>query len=43
MRLKPLPSTEYAGRVKRLQAEIKKAGLDCFVGYSSESETGTTR
>ncbi len=43
MRLKPLPSTEYAGRITRLQAELKKAGLDCLVGYSSESETGTTR
>ena len=43
MRLKPLPSTEYAGRITKLQAELKKAGFDCFVGYSSESETGTTR
>ncbi len=43
MRLKPLASTEYARRIARVQAELKKAGLDCLVGYSSESETGTTR
>jgi Xaa-Pro aminopeptidase len=43
MRLKPLPSTEYAGRIAKLQTELKKAGLDCLVGYSSESESGTTR
>ncbi len=43
MRLKPLPSTEYAKRIAKLQAELKKAGLDCLVGYSSESESGTTR
>jgi Xaa-Pro aminopeptidase len=43
MRLKPLPSTEYAKRIARLQAELRQAGLDCLVGYSSESESGTTR
>jgi Xaa-Pro aminopeptidase len=43
MRLKPLPSTEYVGRIAKLQTELKKAGLDCLVGYSSESESGTTR
>ncbi|MBN2507931.1 MAG: aminopeptidase P family protein [Verrucomicrobia bacterium] len=43
MRLKPLPTTEYARRIARLQAELKRAGLDCLVGYSSESESGTTR
>ena len=43
MRLKPLPSTEYAKRITRLQTELKQAGLDCLIGYSSESESGTTR
>jgi Xaa-Pro aminopeptidase len=43
MRLKPLPSTEYAKRIAKLQTELKRAGLDCLVGYSSENETGTTR
>ena len=43
MRLKPLPSTEYAKRIAKLQTELKQAGLDCLVGYSSESETDTTR
>jgi Xaa-Pro aminopeptidase len=43
MRLKPLPSTEYARRIARLQTELKQAGLDCLVGYSSESESGLTR
>lgn len=43
MRLKPIPAGEYAQRIARLQREIKAAGLDCLVGYSSESESGTTR
>ena len=43
MRLKPLPSAEYAKRVGKLQIELKRAGLDCLVGYSSESEPGATR
>ncbi len=43
MRLKPLPSSEFASRIARLQAELRKEGLDVFVGYSSESESGTTR
>src|SRR5512139_1184031 len=43
MRLKPLPSTEYAQRIAKVQTELKRAALDCLVGYSSESETGTTR
>jgi len=43
MRLKPIPSTEYAKRIARLQTELKQAGFDCLVGYSSESESGTTR
>jgi len=43
MRLKPLPSSEYASRVARVQEELRKEGLDCLVGYSSESESGTTR
>ena len=43
MRLDPLPPSEYADRVARLQAELKKEGLDVLVGYSSECESGTTR
>ena len=43
MRLKPLPSSEYATRVARVQEELRKEGLDVLVGYSSESESGTTR
>lgn len=43
MRLKPLPPSEYAARIAKVQAELRKEGLDCLVGYSSESESGTTR
>lgn len=43
MRLDPLPASEYADRVARLQQELKKEGLDVLVGYSSECETGTSR
>jgi Xaa-Pro aminopeptidase len=43
MRLNPLPPSEYIGRVKRLQAEMKKQGIDAFVGYSSECESATSR
>jgi len=43
MRLAPLPRSEYDTRVARLQQELKNEGLDVFVGYSSESESGTSR
>jgi Xaa-Pro aminopeptidase len=42
-RLSPLPVSEYAGRIARLQAELERAGLDVFVGYSSESESAASR
>ena len=43
MRLPPLPLSEYESRIARLQAELQRAGLDVFVGYSSESESATSR
>jgi Xaa-Pro aminopeptidase len=43
MRLPPLPVSEYEGRISRLQAELARAGLDVFVGYSSESESAISR
>jgi len=43
VRLEALPSSEYAGRVARVQAELKKEGLDVLVGYGSECESGTIR
>ena len=43
MRLPPLPASEYEGRIARLQAELQRAGLDAFVGYSSESESSVSR
>lgn len=43
MRLKPLPFSEYADRISRLQKELKKENLDVFVGYSSECESATSR
>jgi Xaa-Pro aminopeptidase len=43
MRLPPLPASEFQDRIRRLQAELSRAGLDAFVGYSSESESGISR
>ena len=43
MRLKPLPSTEFMRRVKKLQSELQREGLDVFVSYSSECESAASR
>jgi len=43
MRLEALAGSEYTLRVERLQAELKREGLDALVGYSSECESGTSR
>lgn len=43
MRLKPLEQSEYKARIKKLQKELKKEGLDVLVGYSSECESATSR
>jgi len=43
MRLEPLPASEYARRVSRVQEELRDKGLDVLIGYSSECESGTSR
>ena len=43
MRLNPLPSSEYSDRVTRLQGEMKREGIEVFVGYASECESATSR
>lgn len=43
MRLNPLPSSEYAERVAKLQEELRKNGIDLFIGYSSECESASSR
>ena len=43
MRLKPLPASEYARRIARVQEELAKFGLDVLVTYSSECESGASR
>jgi Xaa-Pro aminopeptidase len=43
MRMDPMPKAEYANRIKRLQSELAINGIDVFIGYSSESESGTSR
>lgn len=43
MRLNPLPSSEYAERVAKLQGELRKNGIDLFIGYSSECESSSSR
>ncbi len=43
MRLGPLPEPEYGRRIQGLQSELRREGLDVFIGYSSESESATSR
>ena len=43
MRLKKLPDSEYEGRIKRLQEQLRENGLDALVAYSSECESGVIR
>jgi Xaa-Pro aminopeptidase len=43
MRLMPFPESEYRQRIARLQAELTREGIDVFIGYSSESESATSR
>ena len=43
MRLDPMPASEYARRVSRVQEELQAVGLDVLVGYSSECESATSR
>jgi Xaa-Pro aminopeptidase len=43
MRLDPMPKAEYESRIKRLQNELALNDIDVFIGYSSESESGTSR
>lgn len=43
MRRSPLPDSTYAKRAQRLQAEMVRENIDVFIGYSSESESATTR
>jgi len=42
-RSKRLPEQEYKRRIKALQKELHKEEMDCFVGYSSECESSTSR
>ena len=34
---------EYKKRIERLQKELQKAGIDVFIGYSSETESASSR
>jgi len=43
MRLEKLPDSEYAGRINRLQGQLRDNGLDALVAYSSECESGVVR
>jgi Xaa-Pro dipeptidase len=43
MRLDGIPAQEYERRVSQLQAELVREGIDLFIGYSSESESSTSR
>lgn len=38
-----LPAQEYSRRISDLQAEMNRERLELFIGYSSESESGTSR
>jgi len=43
MRMNKLPASEYGRRVKKLQEELVKRGIDVFISYSSESESASSR
>jgi len=43
MRLPDLPTYEYERRIQMLQEELRTNGIDLFIGYSSESESSTSR
>lgn len=43
MRINEPDQSLYDNRIKRLQAELADANIDIFVGYSSETESGTSR
>jgi len=43
MRLSAIPKEEYDRRIKSLQSVLEKNNIDCFVGYSSECESATSR
>ncbi len=43
MRLPEIPENEYERRITALQEEMRKEGVDCFVGYASECESATVR
>jgi Xaa-Pro aminopeptidase len=39
----PLPASEYARRIAKVQDELKRESLDVLVSYSSECESGASR
>ncbi|MEW5814000.1 MAG: hypothetical protein AB1798_01210 [Spirochaetota bacterium] len=43
MRIEQLPKEEYTARIRRIQSELKKAGIDVLVSYSSECESSSSR
>ncbi len=43
MRLEPLPASEYDRRVKGVQSELRREGIDVLIGYSSECESASSR
>ena len=43
MRLPEIPANEYKRRINSLQEVLKKNDIDCFIGYSSECESATSR
>jgi len=43
MRQSSLPKEEYKRRISVLQKELRKNNIDLFVGYSSETESATSR
>ena len=43
MRLPEIPDKEYERRIKSLQNVLKENNVDCFIGYSSECESATSR
>ncbi|NQT58190.1 MAG: aminopeptidase P family protein [Bacteroidetes bacterium] len=43
MRCEPLPKAEYMRRIRKVQEEIRKQGIDVLITYSNETESASSR
>jgi Xaa-Pro aminopeptidase len=43
MRYEPIPQNEYMRRIRKVQEEIQKQGIDVLITYSNETESASSR